>query len=343
MKKILVTGACGYIGSHTIVSLLGRGYEVIGVDSMERGKDYIPERVKQITGKGFHNYRANLCNLKNARYVFETEKDIAAVIHFAAYKQVGESVEKPLRYYGNNLIALINILICLREFNVADFIFSSSSSVYGNIAELPVKEDTNVTEQTSPYGRTKYFSEKMISDFANIHRLKTFILRYFNPAGCHESALLGEPIEEKPLNLVPAITSVAAGRQEFFLVNGDDYPTRDGSCIRDYIHVMDVAEAHIAAMENLFSNTEQNSFTDVINLGTGNGISVLEMIKAFEKTTGHKLNYRHGPRRAGDPAAIYSDNTKAEKILKWKPGRSLETMMLSAWKWEQANASVDVK
>ncbi len=337
MKKILVTGACGYIGSHTIVCLLEKGYDVVGIDSLERGKDYVPQRIKQITDKSFHNYQVNICNLKSFRYVFETEKNIDAVIHFAAYKLVGESVEKPLRYYGNNLIGVINMLICLREFNVSNFIFSSSSSVYGNIDVLPVKEDTPVTEQTSPYGRTKYFAEKMIQDFANIHVLKSFILRYFNPVGCHDSALIGEPVEEKPSNIIPAITSTAADPNKIFVVNGTDYPTRDGSCIRDYIHVMDVGEAHVVAMEKLFGIEAKKSVTEIVNLGTGKGISVLEMIAAFENATGIRLNFTSGPRRAGDPVAIYSDNTKAEKILGWKPHRSLEDMMRSSWKWEQVN------
>lgn len=338
MKKILVTGGCGYIGSHTIVSLIERGYEVISIDSLERGKSYVPDRVKLITGKSFHNHQINICNLKSARYVFETHKDIEGIIHFAAYKMVGESVEKPLRYYGNNLISLMNILICLREFNIPNFIFSSSSAVYGNISELPVKEDTPVNEQESPYGRTKFFGEKIISDFQATIPFRALILRYFNPAGCHESAWLGEPIEDRPENIVPSITKTAAGKQAEFIVNGADYSTRDGSCIRDYIHVMDVAEAHVQALEYLMNNSEKKSLHDIINLGTGNGVSVLELIHAFEGATGVKLPYKIGPRRTGDAAAIYSDNGKAEKVLGWKPKRSIEEMMRSAWKWEQANA-----
>jgi len=341
MKKILVTGGCGYIGSHTIVSLIEHGYEVISIDSLERGKSYVPDRVKLITGRSFHNHQVNLCNLKSTRYVFETHNDIAGIIHFAAYKMVGESVEKPLRYYGNNLISLMNILICLREFNVSNFIFSSSSAVYGNINELPVKEETPVYEQESPYGRTKYFGEKMIADFQNTTAFSTLILRYFNPAGCHESALLGEPIEENPANIIPAITKTAAGKQPEFIVNGADYPTRDGSCIRDYIHVMDVAEAHVMALEYLVNQSEKKSLLDIINLGIGNGVSVLEMVHAFEKATGVKLPYRIGQRRPGDASAVYSDISKAEKLLGWKPNRSLEEMMLSAWKWELANKKLE--
>jgi len=343
MKKILVTGGCGYIGSHTIVSLIERGYEVISIDSLERGKAYVPDRVKLITGKSFHNHQINLCNLKSTRYVFETHNDIAGIIHFAAYKMVGESVEKPLRYYGNNLISLMNILICLREFNIPNFIFSSSSAVYGNVSELPVKEDTAVCEQESPYGRTKYFGEKMIADFQNTLAFRALILRYFNPGGCHESAWLGEPIEEHPENIIPAITKTAAGKQPEFNVHGADYPTRDGSCIRDYIHVMDVAEAHVMALEYLMKHSEKNSFSEIINLGIGNGVTVLEMIAAFEKATGIKLKYKIGPRRPGDAAAVYSDNSKVEKVLGWKPKRSLEDMMRSAWKWELENQKLEVK
>jgi UDP-glucose 4-epimerase len=341
MKKILVTGGCGYIGSHTIVSLIERGYEVISIDSLERGKSYVPDRVKLITGKSFHNYQVNLCNLKSTRSVFEMQKDFAGIIHFAAYKQVGESVEKPLRYYGNNMISLMNILVCLREFNIPHFIFSSSSSVYGDIIELPVKEDTPVTEQVSPYGRTKYFGEKMIEDFFNAYPFKTFILRYFNPAGCHESALLGEPIEETPMNIVPSITKTAAGKQDMFTMHGTDYPTHDGSCIRDYIHVMDVADAHVLALEKLMNSPDQNSLIDIINLGSGTGVSVLEMIHAFEKATKIKLPYQTGPRRTGDAMAVYADNSKAKDLLGWIPKRSLEEMMLSAWKWEIANKKLE--
>lgn len=337
MKRILVTGGCGYIGSHTIVSLLERGYEVISIDSLERGKPYVPERVKQITGKSFHNYQINLCNVKATHHVFDTEKNIDGVIHFAAYKMVGESVEKPFRYYGNNLISLMNVLICLREMKIPNFIFSSSSAVYGNVTSLPVKEDTPANEQESPYGRTKYFGEKMIEDIHHIHDFRALILRYFNPAGAHESALLGEPIEENPSNLIPSITRTAAGKQDTFTVYGSDYPTRDGSCIRDYVHVMDVAEAHVMALEYLANLSEQNSYLDVINLGTGNGISVLEMIAAFEKATNIKLPNQVGSPRAGDAIAVYSDISKAKEVLGWEPKRSLEEMMLSAWKWELAN------
>jgi len=336
MKKILVTGGCGYIGSHTLVSLIEHGFEVVSIDSMERGKKYVPQRVEQITGKKIKNYEINLCNLRATRNVFVDHPDLAGIIHFAAYKMVGESVQKPLKYYGNNLLSLMNLLFCLREFKVPNFIFSSSSSVYGNIKELPVREDTPASIQVSPYGRTKFFGEQMIADFVIAHPFRALLLRYFNPVGAHESALLGEPIEEEPANLVPALTHTASGLQEKFIVNGTDYPTRDGSCVRDYIHVMDVADAHVNALEYLMNQVSTGACVDVINLGTGTGVTVLEMIKAFEKSTGIKLNVELGPRREGDAAAVYADNQKAKQLLGWECRRSLEEMMSSAWNWEKA-------
>jgi len=335
MKKILVTGGCGYIGSHTIVSLLEKGYDVISVDDFERGKPYVPDRITQITGKKIFNYRTNVCQLRSFRTVFTDHKDIEGIIHFAAHKMVGESVQRPLKYYANNISSLMNVLYCIREFNIPELIFSSSSSVYGNIGRLPLTEDSPAHTQTSPYGRTKYFGEQIIQDMLAVHNFKALSLRYFNPAGAHESALLGEPLEEKPEGLVPAITHVAAGKLEKFTVFGSDYPTRDGSCVRDYIHVMDIAEAHVSALEYLMEQKEASLY-DVINLGTGNGITVLEMIQAFEKATGKKLPYTIGERRAGDVVAVYSDNSKAKKLLGWQPVRSLEEMMRSAWRWQEA-------
>ncbi len=336
MKKILVTGGCGYIGSHTIVALLQKGYKVLSIDSLERGKEYVPDRVKEITGKMLLNYRRILGNVKATRAIFKENPDIAGVIHFAAYKQVGESVERPLRYYVNNLTSLFDVLMCMRESKIPNFIFSSSSAVYGDVSKLPVQEDSPVTEQTSPYGRSKYFGEKIIEDLASVHSFKALMLRYFNPAGSHESALIGEPPEENPLGIVPALTATAAGRLKEFVVNGSDYPTRDGTCIRDYVHVMDVAEAHVMALEFLMSR-EESSYLDVINLGTGNGVSVLEMIKAFESANQMALPYKFGPRRAGDVMSVYSDISKAKKLLGWQPARSVEEMMRSAWKWEETN------
>ncbi|MEP7127209.1 MAG: UDP-glucose 4-epimerase GalE [Chitinophagales bacterium] len=337
-QKILVTGGCGYIGSHTMVDLLEKGYEVLSVDNFSRGKPYVPDRVFQITGKRPVNIDADLNDMLQVKNIFASNPDITGIIHFAAFKMVGESVEFPMMYYHNNLLSLINLLQCRQDFKIPYFIFSSSSSVYGNIDKLPVSEDTPVYKQQSPYGRTKYFGEQIITDAIKANPFYTTMLRYFNPVGSHSSALLGEPFEEKPANLIPAITRTAIGKMKEFVVLGDDYPTRDGSCIRDYIHVMDVAEAHTLSLQYLEKkkNSAAASLCDVINLGTGNGVSVLEMIHAFEKTTGVKLNYRIGPRRAGDAIAVYSSNVKAENLLQWKPKRSLEEMMRSAWEWEKA-------
>ncbi len=339
--KVLVTGGCGYIGSHTIVDLLHKGFEVVSVDNFSRGKQYIPDHIFQITGKRISNIKADLANLSETRDIFKEEKNISGIIHFAAFKMVGESVANPLMYYHNNLTSLINLLECRHEFNCPYFIFSSSSSVYGNIDTLPVREDTSVFIQESAYGRTKYFGEVIISDTIKAQPFLCSILRYFNPVGAHPSALLGEPLEEKPFNVIPAITRTASGKQKEFVVNGTDYPTRDGSCIRDYIHVMDIAEAHTLALEYLseLNKSPDSSVLETINLGTGNGVSVLEIINAFESATGIKLNYRMGLRRPGDAIAIYSDNKKAEQLLRWVPKRSLEEMMSSAWEWEKAMSS----
>ncbi len=339
--KILVTGGCGYIGSHTIADLLDKGFDVVSVDNFSRGKKYIPEHIYQITGKRITNINAYLTNISEVRDIFKEEKNISGIIHFAAYKMVGESVANPLIYYHNNLISLINLLECRQEFNCPYFIFSSSSSVYGNIDTLPVREDTSVFKQESPYGRTKYFGEVIISDTIKAHPFDCFILRYFNPVGAHPSALLGEPLEEKPSNAIPAITRTAIGKQKEFVINGIDYATRDGSCIRDYIHIMDIAEAHTLALEYLIQQNKlaQSSIFETINLGTGKGVSVLEIIAAFESATGIKLNHRTGPRRPGDAIAIYSDNKKAAQILHWSSKRSLEEMMRSAWEWEKAMSS----
>ena len=337
-KKILITGGCGYIGSHTMVDLLEKGYEVISADNFSRGQRYVPDHVFQITGKRPLNIESDLNDLQQTKNIFEAHPDIVGIIHFAAFKMVGESVEFPMMYYHNNLQSLINLLQCRQQYQIPYFIFSSSSSVYGNIENLPVSEDTPVHEQQSPYGRTKYFGEKIIAAAVKAEPFYAMILRYFNPVGSHPSALLGEPFDEKPFNIIPAIARAAIGKMKEFVVLGNDYPTRDGSCIRDYIHVMDVAEAHTFSLKHLMEKKERKdpALLDIINLGTGNGVSVLEMIHAFEKATGVKLNYRIGPRRAGDAIAVYSSNKRAEEMLHWKPERSLEEMMRSAWEWEKA-------
>lgn len=339
MKKIIVTGGCGYIGSHIMVSLLEKGYQVFSIDSLENGNENVPESIKKITGKEVHNIKTNLCNLKALRAVMASLDKVDGIIHCAAFKSVSESVSRPMRYYANNISSMMNILICVRECNVPYFVYSSSSSVYGNISELPVTEKTQVIKQESPYARTKYIGELMIDDMMQTHVFRSLMLRYFNPAGSHDSGLIGEMLSENPTSIVPAITRTAIGKQQQFTVNGSDYPTPDGSCIRDYVHIMDIADAHVLALQFLMGIEDAKEFNEVINLGTGKGVSVIEMINAFEKATGKKLNVKKGERRNGDAIAVYSDCTKAKNKLGWEPKRSLEEMMLSAWKWEQLNNS----
>jgi UDP-glucose 4-epimerase len=334
MKKILVTGGCGYIGSHTIVDLIENGYSVISVDNNTRSNPRILEGVEKITGKKIKNYKVDLCNFDDTFAIFQENEDISGIIHFAAYKAVGESVEQPLMYFENNLVSLINLLKCVQEFRIPHFVFSSSCTVYGNPDEIPVTEQSPTKPAESPYGYTKQMGEQIISEFAKASPAKCILLRYFNPAGAHPSILIGELPVGRPANLVPAITQTATGKIPQLQVYGDDYPTRDGSCIRDFIHVCDIAHAHTLGLEYLETGkTGQKS--EVFNLGSGNGVTVLEAIGAFEKVSGIKLNYVIAPRRPGDVIAIYANNDLARKQLGWIPKFSLEEMMATAWKWEQ--------
>ncbi|MCS6917448.1 MAG: UDP-glucose 4-epimerase GalE [Chitinophagales bacterium] len=333
MSKIVVTGGCGYIGSHTAVALLQRGYDVVSVDVLEHGQTEVEEQVRRISGRAFRNVRLNLCNLRALRRFFSEHGDAAGIIHFAAHKLVPESMERPLRYYGNNLMSLVNILLCAREQRIFPFIYSSSSAVYGNVAQLPVTEESPCHEQQSVYGRTKYFGEHIVNDVVRISQLRALILRYFNPAGAHESGWIGERLTDKPQNLVPAITAAASGRLGQLVVYGNDYPTADGTCIRDYVHVMDIAEAHVAALE-LVLNLPAGPYSEIVNLGSGTGSSVLQMIWAFESAVGKPVPYRFGPRRLGDAVAVYADHQKAERLLGWLPRRTLSEIMLSAWNRE---------
>jgi UDP-glucose 4-epimerase len=334
MKKILVTGGSGFIGSHTIVDLVENGFDVISVDNNSRSSARMLEGVEKITGKNIKNYKVDLCNYDDTFAVFQENEDIAGIIHFAAYKSVGESVERPLMYFENNLSSLINLLKCVQEFNIPYFVFSSSCTVYGNADEIPVTESTPPKPAESPYGYTKQMGEQIINEFAKAATAKCILLRYFNPVGAHPSTLIGELPVGKPENLVPAITQTAIGKIPKMQVWGDDYPTRDGSCIRDYIHVCDIAHAHTLALQFLLEKKSSKK-CEVFNLGTGNGVTVLEAIKAFEKVSGVKLNYTIGPRRPGDVIAIYANNDLAKKQLGWQPKFSLEEMMATAWKWEQ--------
>ena len=335
MKKILVTGGCGYIGSHTIVDLIQNGFDVVSVDNNSRSSLRILEGVEKITGKKVKNYKVDLCNFDDTHAIFAENDDIVGVIHFAAYKAVGESVAKPISYYENNMFSLINLMKCIEEYKIPYFVFSSSCTVYGNPDSIPVTEDTPEKPAESPYGATKQMGERVIRDFAKVSKdTRSILLRYFNPAGAHPTTLIGEYNIDKPQNLTPVITQTAIGRIPQMQVFGIDYPTRDGSCIRDFIHICDLAHAHTLALQFLMENKSDNN-CEIFNLGTGNGISVLEAIQAFEKVSGVKLNYVVGPRRPGDVIAIYANKDKAEKELGWVPEYSLEDIMRTAWLWEQ--------
>ncbi|MFM2048934.1 MAG: UDP-glucose 4-epimerase GalE [Bacteroidota bacterium] len=335
MKKILVTGGCGYIGSHTLIDLIENGFEVISIDNHLRSHISQLNAVEKITGHKILNYNIDLCNAADVISVFEKEKNIEGIIHFAALKSVPESVAQPMLYYQNNLQSLINILHAAQKFNVKNFVFSSSCSVYGNATELPVTELTPLQNAESPYGFTKQIGERIIADFAKINSDMNFILlRYFNPVGAHESALIGEVPFDKPSNLVPIITQTAIGKNSLVTVYGNDYPTKDGSCVRDYIHVMDLANAHTKSLQYLIAKKNKTNY-DIINIGSGNGYTVLEAIHAFEEVTMQALNYTIGNRRDGDTIAVYADISKAQEKLGWQPLRDIKAMMLTAWNWEK--------
>jgi UDP-glucose 4-epimerase len=333
MAKILVTGGCGYIGSHTIVDLIENGYEVISVDNNSRSNPIILKGVEQITGKKIKNYKVDLCNYDDTFAIFQENTDITGIIHFAAYKAVGESVVKPLLYFDNNINSLLNLLKCVQEFNIPYFVFSSSCTVYGSPDIMPVTETSPIKPAESPYGWTKQMSEQIMAEFVKCTTSSFISLRYFNPAGAHPSVLIGEMPLGKPQNLVPAITQTAIGRIPKVVVYGTDYATRDGSCIRDFIHVCDLAHAHTLSLAFLKEGRNKTNF-EIFNLGIGNGVTVLEAIEAFEKVSGQKLKYEAGPRRPGDIPAIYANNDLAKNELGWNPQFSMEEIMATAWKWE---------
>ena len=333
MKKILVTGGCGYIGSHTIVDLIENGFDVISIDDNSRSTPYAVDGIEKITGKRIKNYKVDLKNFDETQAVFQENVDIVGVIHFAAFKAVGESVQLPLMYFENNLFSLINLLKCVKEFNVPNFVFSSSCTVYGNPDSIPVTEQFPIKKAESPYGATKQMGEEIVQDFSRTEITSSILLRYFNPVGAHLSGFIGELPLGKPMNLVPAITQTAIGKIPKMFVWGTDYPTRDGSCVRDYIHVCDIAHAHTLALEYLLSEKNKTQ-CDIFNLGTGDGVTVLEAIHMFEQVSGVKLNYELGPRRNGDVVAIYANNDFAVQSLGWKIKYGLKEMMDTAWKWE---------
>ena len=340
MAKILVTGGCGYIGSHTIVDLVENGFDVVSVDNLSRGFEEMNQRQERLLGRKVLNYVVDLCDQEATRKIFEQHPDIEGIIHFAAYKSVPESVAEPLMYYENNIGSLVNILACAKTFGVRNFVFSSSCSVYGNADVLPVSESAPLKEAESPYARTKQMGEEICADFVKGNpEHKVILLRYFNPVGAHESAMIGE-MNQKPENLVPIVTQTAIGKRSSMTVFGNDYDTRDGSCIRDYIHVMDIAHAHTLAIQKSMEGTFENR-CEVFNLGTGSGVSVLELIAAFEKVSGQKLNYELGGRRPGDIIQVYANNNKAKDLLGWTPRYDIDTMMRTAWQWEKALANDD--
>ncbi|HOI48640.1 MAG TPA: UDP-glucose 4-epimerase GalE [Prolixibacteraceae bacterium] len=334
-SKILVTGGTGYIGSHTVVELQTAGYEVIVVDDLSDSNVDVLDNIEQISGKKPAFEQFSLADAAKTDDFFNRHRDIAAIIHFAASKAVGESVQLPLHYYRNNLVSLLNILDCQVKYGISNIVFSSSCTVYGQPDKLPVTETTPRKDAESPYGNTKRVNEDILQDAVRAYpQLKGIALRYFNPIGAHPSALIGELPLGIPQNLVPFITQTAAGLRSELLVFGDDYDTPDGSAIRDYINVVDLAKAHLVAIERLLQNQNKTGY-EVFNLGTGNGYSVLEIVKGFEKVTGLKLNYRIVERRAGDIEKIWADTTFANQELGWKAEKGLEETLLSAWNWEK--------
>lgn len=333
-QKILVTGGTGYIGSHTVVELQQKGYDVIIIDSLINSDITVLDNIEKISGIKPEFHKLDLCDEKETLRFFASQKDIQAVIHFAAFKAVGESVQHPLMYYRNNLFSLVNLLNGMKENSVTNIVFSSSCTVYGQPDELPVTENSPVKQAESPYGNTKQISEEILQDASKAHPLKVISLRYFNPIGAHPSALIGELPLGVPNNLVPFITQAAIGKREVLSVFGSDYNTHDGTAVRDYIHVVDLAKAHVIAVERMLQNKNKNNF-ESFNLGTGKGSSVLDAIKAFEKATGLKLKYKLVDRRPGDVEKIYADTSYANNELGWKTQLTLEDAMLHQWNWEK--------
>ena len=340
MHTVLVTGGTGYIGSHTAVELLENNYQVVIVDNLSNSKIEVLDGIEQITGIRPKFEKFDLCDKLKVFSLFK-KYPIDAIIHFAAYKAVGESVEKPLEYYHNNTASLINLLMAMREFDTSSFVFSSSCTVYGQPDELPVTENAPVKKAMSPYGNTKQISEEILQDtiYAN-PQMKAIALRYFNPIGAHKSALIGELPLGIPLNLVPFVTQTVAGVREKLKVFGDDYNTPDGTAIRDYINVCDLAKAHVVAVKRLLNNKNKQNF-EVFNLGTGNGTSVMNIIKTFEQATGLKINYEIVARRAGDVEKVWADTRFANEELGWKSDTPLDETLKSAWEWEKKIRNIE--
>ena len=333
-KRIIITGGTGYIGSHTAVELIQEGYEVILIDNLYNSEAEVADRIGQITGTTPKLEVFDLCDQSELDMCLKKYPDIAAIIHFAAYKAVGESVNKPLDYYRNNLVSLMNLLDSMRSYNIPSMVFSSSCTVYGQPSRLPVTEDAPIQPAVSPYGNTKQIGEEIIRDAVSAYeKISAISLRYFNPIGAHPSALIGELPRGVPENLVPFITQTAYGLRNELKVFGNDYDTPDGSCIRDYLHVVDLAKAHVIAVRRLIDKKNKTNY-EVFNLGTGIGVSVLEAIHAFEKATGIRLKYRITGRRPGDIEKIWADPSLANRELGWETLSTLEECMRTAWAWE---------
>jgi UDP-glucose 4-epimerase len=336
MSKILVTGGAGYIGSHTVVELAQAGYEPIIIDNFSNSEESALTGIQAILGHEVPCHRIDCGDAEALRQVFKAEGNIAGVIHFAAYKAVGESVQKPLAYFHNNVGSLITLLQVMKDEGVENLVFSSSCTVYGVPDQLPVTEATPTKPANSPYGRTKQMCEDIVHDAAGApdNKTHTILLRYFNPIGAHDSAKIGELPLGVPNNLVPFITQTAAGLREKLTIFGNDYDTPDGTNVRDYIHVVDLAKAHIVAVQRLLDR-KASDVVETFNVGTGHGNSVLEVVTTFEEASGQKLNYAIGPRRPGDVPAIYADATKSAEVLGFKTTTSLRDSLASAWKWQQ--------
>ncbi|WP_372472974.1 UDP-glucose 4-epimerase GalE [Capnocytophaga sp. ARDL2] len=331
--KILITGGLGFIGSHTVVSLVENGFTPIIIDNCSNSSEEVLMQIETIIGKPLTFYKEDVTDGLALDRIFTTEKDIKGVIHFAAAKAVGESVENPLKYYHNNITGLVQLLTIMQNHQVNNMIFSSSCTVYGQVEKMPITEDAPVQAPISPYGNTKKVGEEIIQDVAKSSDLQAILLRYFNPIGAHPSALIGELPLGVPQNLLPFITQTAVGIREKLSVFGSDYPTPDGTCIRDYIHVLDLADAHVIALKRLM-NQQQESNIEIYNIGTGKGTSVLEMITAFEEVTQQSLPYEMAPRREGDTTIAFADTTLVNEKLGWKAQRTLEESLDSAWKWQ---------
>lgn len=334
MKKILVTGGLGFIGSHTVVELQNEGFEVVIIDNLSNAEEKVLHGIETITGQKPIFENLDLREKEAVRAFFKKYNDIAGVIHFAASKAVGESVENPLLYYENNINALVYILQELQSKSGADFIFSSSCTVYGQAEKMPITEDASIQLAASPYGNTKQIGEEIIRDVAKVSNINAILLRYFNPIGAHPSAEIGELPIGVPQNLVPFITQTGIGMRKELSVFGSDYPTPDGTCIRDYIHVVDLAKAHVVALKRLIDKKNETA-VEVFNVGTGKGSSVLEVIRSFERVSGQKLPYKLVGRREGDIIEAYADTQKANSVLGWKAQSTLDEAIESAWKWEK--------